>query len=93
LDEGSQVFVMNGFTYGGGVEKNFGWLRAFIQVKAIDYGHVNISSSNASTTNQVQGIGTLVVNTFSATEGGTNRSISSNVVALTGGITIPLWHP
>jgi len=38
LDVGS-VFVMNGFTYGGGVEKNFGWLRAFIQVKAIDYGH------------------------------------------------------
>jgi hypothetical protein len=33
LDEGDQVFVMNGFTYGGGVEKNFGWLRAFVQVK------------------------------------------------------------
>ena len=28
LDEGDQVFVTNGFTYGGGVEKNFGWLRA-----------------------------------------------------------------
>ena len=93
LDTGNQVFVMNGFTYGGGVEKNFGWLRAFIQVKAIDYGHVNISSSDAFTNTSTTTI-TPFFSTSSNTGGGsTNRSISANVVALTGGITIPLWHP
>ena len=91
---GSQVFVMNGFTYGGGVEKNFGWLRAFIQVKAIDYGHANISTSDAFTSSQTNGAGTPFVNTFSQTTSGSfNRSISANTVALTGGVTIPLWHP
>jgi len=49
LDEGDPVFVTNGFTYGGGVEKNFGWLGAFVQVKAINYGNVNLSNSNVGT--------------------------------------------
>ena len=92
LDTGNRVFVMNGFTYGGGVEKNFGWLRAFIQVKAIDYGHVNISSSDAFTSTSTV-TSTPFFSTSSTTVGGsTNRSISANVVALTGGITIPLWQ-
>ena len=93
LDNGSEAFVMNGFTYGGGVEKNFGWLRAFIQVKAIDYSHANISTSDAFTSSSTN-VSTPFFNTFSnTTSGSTNRSISANVVALTGGVTIPLWHP
>ena len=76
------------------VEKNFEWLRAFIQVKVIDYGHANISTSDAFTSNQTNNVGTPFVNTFSQTTSGSfNRAISANVVALTGGPTIPLWHP
>src|SRR5262249_21386022 len=30
-------FTLNGLTYGGGVEYDFGWLRAFLQFKGIDY--------------------------------------------------------
>jgi hypothetical protein len=93
LNEGDQVFVMNGFTYGGGVEKNFGWLRAFVQVKAINYGNVNLSNSNASIQNAVDTTGLAVSNFVTTNSGASRTSISANVVALTGGITIPLWHP
>ena len=31
LDNGSEAFVMNGFTYGGGVEKNFGVASGFLE--------------------------------------------------------------
>jgi hypothetical protein len=93
LDEGNQVFVMNGFTYGGGVEKNFGWLRAFVQVKAINYGNVNLSNSNVSTSNEVETSGLSVRNFINTNSGGSRTTISADVVAVTGGITIPLWHP
>jgi hypothetical protein len=91
LDEGDQVFVMNGFTYGGGVEKNFGWLRAFVQVKAINYGNVNLSNSNVGTQNQVDTSGLSVRNFVTTNSGGSRTTISADVVAVTGGITIPLW--
>jgi hypothetical protein len=91
LDEGNQVFVMNGFTYGGGVEKNFGWLRAFVQVKAINYGNVNLSNSNVGTQNQVDTSGLSVRNFVTTNSGGSRTTISADVVAVTGGITIPLW--
>jgi hypothetical protein len=93
LDEGDQVFVMNGFTYGGGVEKNFGWLRAFVQVKAINYGNVNLSNSNASMQTEVETSGLSVRNFVNTNSGVSKTSISADVVAVTGGITIPLWHP
>jgi hypothetical protein len=85
---------MNGFTYGGGVEKNFGWLRAFVQIKAINYGNVNLSNSNAGVSTQTNFSGPSVTSTNVYNYSGGNRtSISADVVALTGGITIPLWHP
>ena len=38
-DIGAVPFTLNGFTYGAGVEKDFGWsLCAFVQYKGISYG-------------------------------------------------------
>jgi hypothetical protein len=77
----------------GGVEKNFGWLRAFVQVKAINYGNVNLSNSNASMQTEVETSGLSVRNFVNTNSGVSKTSISADVVAVTGGITIPLWHP
>jgi hypothetical protein len=35
--DGFRPFTLNGFTYGAGVERDFGWFRAFVQFKGISY--------------------------------------------------------
>jgi hypothetical protein len=35
-------YTLSGFTYGGGIERDFGWLRGFIQVKTINYREKSI---------------------------------------------------
>jgi hypothetical protein len=50
-DNPVRPFTLDGITYGAGVERDFGWLRAFVQFKAIDYWSKDIVTSNASTTN------------------------------------------
>ena len=36
-------YALNGITWGAGVEKDFGWLRAFIQYKGIDFGSKSVN--------------------------------------------------
>ena len=91
LDPGSGAsFTMNGFTWGGGIEQNFGWLRAFVQAKVIDYGHKDITTSeaNSQTETQTSGLATTV---FTSTNNGSfTQHLTANVVSVTAGITIPL---
>jgi hypothetical protein len=35
-------YTLSGFTYGGGIERDFGWLRGFIQVKTCNYREKSI---------------------------------------------------
>ena len=42
-------FTLNGFTYGFGVERDFGWLRAFVQFKGINYNSKDFPTSATST--------------------------------------------
>jgi hypothetical protein len=81
---------MNGFTWGGGIEQNFGWLRAFVQAKVIDYGHKDVTTSNSGSTNEVETSG-LATTVFTTTNGGSlTQHLTANVVSVTAGITIPL---
>jgi opacity protein-like surface antigen len=87
---GGRSFTMNGFTWGGGIEQNFGWLRAFVQAKVIDYGHKDVTTSNSGSTNEVETSG-LATTVFTTTNGGSlTQHLTANVVSVTAGITIPL---
>ena len=96
LDPGNdnRSFTMNGFTWGGGIEHNFGWLRAFVQAKVIDYGHRDITSSNASSNTQTS-TGDPFTFVDTSTNGGSQiQQVGANVVSVTAGVTVPLnfWH-
>jgi opacity protein-like surface antigen len=98
FDSRETPFTLSGITYGGGVEKDFGWLRAFIQVKAIDYEGKDITRSNnalntSTTTSGARGFVTSSSNNL--TTGADIRSISAKVTSVTAGITLPLngWPP
>jgi len=84
-------YTLNGFTYGGGIERDFGWLRGFIQVKAINYREKSIIQSNGFTDTSTSANnfgGTLTTTT---TRGGaTDSRLKANVTAITAGITVPL---
>jgi hypothetical protein len=87
---GGRSFTMNGFTWGGGIEQNFGWLRAFVQAKVIDYGHKDITTSESSSQTSVQTSG-LATTIFTSTNNGSfTQHLTANVVSVTAGITIPL---
>jgi hypothetical protein len=89
-DQGFTAFTLNGPTWGVGVEKDFGWLRGFVQYKGIHYRDkdVNISSPNNNTTTFTQG---TTVQTFTNTNSDTAfRRFSADYAEITAGITIPL---
>ena len=87
-------FVLGGITWGAGVEKDFGWLRAFVQYKGISYGShtVNYAASTAGALN----IAVTPGGTASITDsvvGSAARSFKADVNQVTAGVTIPInWH-
>ena len=89
---GDTPFTLNGLTYGAGVEKDFGWLRAFVQYKGINYDSKGINfsspfSSNSTTINPQA----TTFNTFSRnTADSAGRSFSADVHQVTAGITVPI---
>jgi len=83
-------FTMNGPTWGVGLEKDFGWLRGFVQYKGVHYRDkdVNVSTPSNSANTFTQG-------TFNSTQTNTiadtaTRTFSANYAEFTGGIIIPL---
>jgi hypothetical protein len=83
-------FTMNGPTWGVGLEKDFGWLRGFVQYKGVHYRDkdVNVSSPSNNTNTFTQGTNTQ---TFTNTTADTaTRTFSANYAEITGGIIIPL---
>ena len=85
---------MNGFTWGGGIEHNFGWLRAFVQAKVIDYGHRDITSSNASSSMETITNAPFTTIFTDTNSGSQIQRVTANVVSVTAGVTVPLdfWH-
>ncbi|MFO1100019.1 MAG: hypothetical protein U1E81_17535 [Xanthobacteraceae bacterium] len=87
--------TLSGFTWGAGVEKDFGWLRAFIQYKGISYSNkTNALAGNAAGTTSVTipGVGLIAVTDTVASAA--SRTFSADVSQVTAGVTIPLnWRP
>ena len=89
--QGNQPFTLNGFTYGAGVEKDFGWLRAFVQYKGINYGSKNINESSPSSFQNTQTFQGFVSSTSSGTTTDSAvRRYSADVQQITAGITVPI---
>lgn len=92
-------FTMSGFTYGAGVEKDFGWLRAFVQWKGINYGsHSESLPANAAGALNLNLQLAPAVNGFANVNdtvlGSAARSFKVDVQQVTAGVTIPLnWRP
>jgi opacity protein-like surface antigen len=91
---GGRSFTMNGFTWGGGIEHNFGWLRAFVQAKVIDYGHRDITTSNASSSTETETSVPFTTVFTNSSSGSQSQRVGANVVSVTAGVTVPLdfWH-
>jgi hypothetical protein len=81
---------LNGLTWGAGVEKDFGWLRAFIQYKGISYGNKsNALAGNAAGTTAISALGANIAITDNVVSQAV-RSFSADVSQITAGVTIPL---
>jgi hypothetical protein len=85
-------FTLWGGTWGGGVERDFGWLRAFVQVKQINYRAKDVvvpqnSTSSSSSVNPTAGDFSTSTTT---TTGAETRRLSTNETVITAGITIPI---
>ena len=79
-------FTLSGVTWGAGVEKDFGWMRAFVQYKGIDFGSKDVSLPSFSSTTFING---GVVQTFQ-TSGTDVRRLSAVAQEFTAGVTIPI---
>ena len=79
-------YTLSGLTYGAGVEKNFGWLRAFIQYKGINFDSKSANLPASSTFTQTfNGL-----TSTSVTSGSDVRRLSADVQEITAGVTIPI---
>jgi hypothetical protein len=88
--DGFRSFTLNGFTYGAGVERDFGWFRAFVQFKGINYNSKDFptSSSNpSSSTNNSANFQS--VSTSSSTGSSVQRVSVNDNYFVTAGVTIP----
>jgi hypothetical protein len=87
-------YTLTGFTYGGGIERDFGWLRGFIQVKTINYREKSIITGNGSTsssTNVQNGAFETISTVSTSVHGGqTDTRLSAHVTSVTAGVTLPL---
>jgi opacity protein-like surface antigen len=88
-------FTLNGFTYGAGVERDFGWLRAFVQFKGINYNSKDFSDSSttSSVSNQVNsfpGGAFQFVSTSASNFKSVQRVSVSDNFFVTAGVTVPL---
>jgi hypothetical protein len=89
-----RTYTLNGFTYGAGVERDFGWLRGFVQAKATMYQSKTVTSTADASSSQIDftpGVGGSI-----ATTTGTqvNRyTLGADSVSLTAGVVVPVDFP
>lgn len=86
------AFTMDGFTWGVGIEKSFGWLRAFIQYKGINFESDDIAMPVTAAGSLTVGLPAIATN-ITATDsvgGAATRVFSADINQFTAGITIPL---
>lgn len=79
-------YTLSGITYGAGIEKNFGWLRAFIQYKGINFDSKSVNLPASSTFIQTFNGATAA----SVTSGADARRLSADAQEITAGVTIPI---
>jgi len=84
------AFTLNGPTWGVGVEKDFGWLRGFVQYKGIHYRDKDINVSSPNNFSSTTTIGTTVFTSNSTNSDSAFRRFSADYAEITAGITIPL---
>jgi hypothetical protein len=91
VDQGTS-FNLSGVTWGGGVERDFGWLRAFLQVKTTNYtgkDRFRPASPGNTTSSGVPGVTDLETSN-NTNFGGTTNRLSANETVVSAGITLPL---
>jgi outer membrane immunogenic protein len=89
------AFTLSGITYGGGVEHDFGWLRAFVQAKYIDYRSKDIVTPNDAVFTNTSTSPSFSNTTTTTVTGSDIRRISAHNFTITAGVNVPLnfWHP
>jgi len=85
-------FTLWGGTFGGGVERDFGWLRAFVQVKQTNYRSkdVQVPVSSTSSSSSINPAFFSTSTFTSSTTGTETRRLSTDETVITAGITLPI---
>jgi hypothetical protein len=83
-------FTMNGPTWGVGIEKDFGWLRGFVQYKGVHYRDKDVNFSSPSNNSLTSTTGTSSFTSTTTTADTATRTFSANYAEITGGVIIPL---
>ena len=91
-DEGDdgRSFVLNGPTFGAGIERDFGWLRGFVQGKAIFYDSKTLTSPTNSSQSTTQSAGAVTVVQSLTNTGSERRKFSADAYTFTAGVTVPI---
>jgi hypothetical protein len=88
--ENGGAIVLDGPTVGVGIERDFGWLRGFVQGKAIFYDDKTLNVPLNQTQSFSQSVpGATVTQTFSQV-GNDRRKYSADAYTLMGGVVVPL---
>src|SRR5262249_33800935 len=91
VDQGTS-FNLSGVAWGGGVERDFGWLRAFLQVKTTNYREKDrffpVSPGNTNS-NGIPGV-TSVNTNINTNGGGTTNRRSANENGASAGVSLRL---
>jgi len=82
-------YTLNGFTWGAGIEQNYGWLRAFVQYKGIQYRDRDVATpANTTGALTVTAGGTATIT--DSVVGTALRSLGADQHQITAGFIIPL---
>jgi hypothetical protein len=86
-----QALVLNGPTFGAGIERDFGWIRGFVQGKAILYDAKSVTSPNNTTQTFTQSTGGGNTSVSTSTSTGSDRNkFSAHAYTFTAGVVVPI---
>lgn len=88
VDDLELSYTLDGFTWGAGAVKNFGWLRVFIQYKGIDFAGKTIDLPTALSFVRQDVLSGVVFE--DETTGSSTRQLSAISHEITAGLTIPI---
>jgi opacity protein-like surface antigen len=83
-------YTLNGFTWGAGVEQNFGWLRAFVQYKGIQYRDRDVATPANTRGALTLAAGGAALTISDSVVGTALRSLGADQHQITAGFIIPL---